>query len=67
MSIPLTHTCVGYNINGNFLNHFIYADDMCLISASPNALQTLLNICNEYAMSHDMVYNTKKTVCMYLK
>ena len=40
---------------------------MCLISPSPNALQTLLNICNEYATSHDIVFNTKKTVCMYIK
>ena len=62
LSIQLKNACVGCNINDNFLNHFIYADDMCLISPSPNALQTLLNICNEYAMSHDIVFNTKKTM-----
>lgn len=67
LSIDLTNSGIGCNINGVCLNHFIYADDMCLVAPSARALQTLLNICVKYASCHDIVYNTKKSVCMFFK
>ena len=46
------------------VNHLYYADDMVLLSPTPFGLQKLLDVCAEYANDHDMVFNTKKTVCM---
>ena len=45
-------------------NHLYYADDMVLLSPTPFGLQKLLDVCADYALDHDMVFNTKKTVCM---
>ena len=46
------------------VNHLCYADDMVLLSPTPQGLQTMLNICVDYAASHDILFNPKKTVCM---
>ena len=46
------------------VNHLYYADDMVLLSPTPFGLQKLLDVCADYALDHDMVFNTKKTVCM---
>ena len=40
---------------------------MCLIAPNANALQKMLNICFQYANSHNIVYNCNKSVCMYVK
>ena len=47
-------------------NHLYYADDMVLMSPTPQGLQKMLNICEQYALSHDIVFNTKKSVCMVI-
>ena len=57
------------NICGNFgsgqlVNHISYADDMCLLSFSTAGMQKLLNICDQYSNDHDLIYNSKKTMCM---
>ena len=49
------------------MNHVAYADDMILLSPSPFGLQTLLDTCDRFAREHDMLYNTKKTVCMVMR
>lgn len=58
---------VGCNIAGIFINHIIYADDMCLLCPSAKALRVLLNECNSFSDSHDILYNVKKTVCVIIK
>ena len=67
LSMQLNMSDIGCNINGIFLNHFVYADDMCIVAPCANALQLLLNICMKYAGTHDITYNIKKSVCMYMK
>ncbi len=57
----------GCTVNGVSINHLIYADDMVLLAPSAHALQLLLNHCDTYATSHDIIYNTKKSVCMCIK
>ena len=57
------------NIGGNFgsgqlVNHISYADDMCLLSFSSAGMQKLLNMCDQYSNDHDLIYNSKKTMCM---
>ena len=54
----------GCIVNGVPINHIIYADDMALFA---HALQLFLCQCDSYAYGHNIVYNTKKTVCMCVK
>ena len=61
----LAQSCKIY-INNNIVNHIMYADDMCLIAPCATAVQKLLDICYKYASTHDIVYNTKKSVCMLI-
>ncbi|KAG7312072.1 hypothetical protein JYU34_001523 [Plutella xylostella] len=55
---------VGCHIDGVCVNNISYADDMALLSASPGGLAHLLGICEKYAASHGLLYNTTKSECM---
>ena len=67
LSLRLQKSNVGCNCNGLFINHLVYADDMVLIAPSAGALQSMLNICCDYSVTHSITYNEKKTVTMYIK
>ena len=43
-----------------------YADDLVLICPCAAALNDLLVICNDLAITNYMSFNTKKTECMYI-
>ena len=47
-------------------NHLGYADDFVLIANSIVALQQLVHICSDFADDHDVIYNVRKTHCMYI-
>ena len=64
LSRTLNRSYNGCRLNGVSMNHLIYADDMVLLAPSPDALQSLLDICNQYASEHCIKYNSRKTVCM---
>ena len=66
-SKALSSSLVGCNLNGIFVNHVIYADDITLIAPCASALQKLINICNQYASCHNIKFNPDKTVCMLFK
>ena len=61
LSCILNKSGVGCHINNNIVNHI-----MCLIAPCATAVQKLLDICYKYASTHDIVYNTKKSVCMLI-
>ena len=42
-------------MNGLFIGTFIYADDITIIAPSCYALNSMLNICEEYALSHGII------------
>ena len=42
-------------------NHLMYADDLVLLSPSATGLRELLCACEEFSISHDVVYNFKKS------
>ena len=63
LSQKLDESGVGCHYLGS-VNHLCYADDMVLLSPTPQGLQKLLDICAVYAHMHDIVFNVKKTVCM---
>ena len=59
-------TGAGCYVGGAWVNSLSYADDMVLLTPTVTALQTLLEVCRAYAGPHDIVYNTTKTVCIYI-
>ena len=67
LSNNLTNVKTGCNINNIFMNHFMYADDTVLIASSPAPLQTLINCCSKFEKDNDMMFNTKKSLCMFVK
>ena len=56
---------VGRSMNETFVNHMLYADDICIISLSSSGLQRLLNICDDYCKLHEFIFNAKKSMCIY--
>ena len=46
------------------VNHLMYADDVVVLAPSPRALQTLLDVCTEFGHSHDVSYNSAKSVVL---
>ena len=67
LSVQLRESNVGCTIDGICCNHLYYADDLCLLAPSAIALQILLDLCNEYGLKHDIVYNPLKSICMVFK
>ena len=47
-------------MNGLFTGAFIYADDITIIAPYCYALNSMLNVCEEYALSHDILLNSLK-------
>jgi hypothetical protein len=64
LSTLLTGTQVGCYIDSTCLNHFFYADDMCLLAPSATGLQKLIDVCQQYGVAHDIVYHPVKSMCM---
>ena len=54
-------------IDGLMLDHLMYADDLVILSPSARSMQMLLSQCDKYAELHDIIYNTKTSVCMCIK
>ena len=67
LSSLLSNTFSGCYFNGQNFNHLFYADDTVLLAPSPHALQELINICQDYAVTCGIKYNVMKTKCMCLK
>ena len=63
LSEALNDSGVGCHYLGS-VNHICYADDMVLLAPTAYGLQRMLNMCADYAANHDILFNTKKTVCM---
>ena len=59
LSDKLNNTDAGRCIGDLTLNYITYADDFCCLAASAGGLQDLLDVCNNYAKLHDIVFNCK--------
>ena len=55
---------VGCHIGHVYTGAFGYADDIILLAPSKSALNRMLDIANDYAVSHDIIFNASK--CKYL-
>lgn len=58
---------VGCHIGNVCVNNISYADDMVLLAPSVSALRALLGVCESFAASHGLLYNTKKSQFMVFK
>ena len=56
---------MGCEILNYFIACILYADDVCLLAPSRKAMQKLLDICSNYALSWCILYNERKTKLMY--
>lgn len=54
----------GCMIGNALINHFMYADDLAIVSPSSAGFQQLLSICFDYGLKYDVQYNAKKSVVM---
>ena len=67
LSEQLQGKTFGFHVNSECFNHIIYADDTVLLAPSPAALQKLIDVCNTYVSSHDLVFNVAKSKCLVVK
>ena len=67
LSVCLTQCKAGCHLNETVTNHVMYADDICLMAPSAIALQKMLNLCYEFSLSNDIIFNPIKSQCMVFK
>ena len=63
--VELRKLGIGCHMNGLFTGTLIYADDITIIAPSCYALNSMLHVCEEYALSHDILFNSLKTKYMF--
>ena len=68
LSDYLVKSQIGCDIDSLYVNHVMYADDICLMAPNPAALQKLINICYDYSMqNNNLSFNSSKFFCMVFK
>ena len=67
LSITLNNSGIGGYLGDAFLNHLWFAGDICRISLSSSGMQQLLNICQNYATNHQLLYNGAKSFSLCFK
>ena len=61
LSIKLNSIKAGCYIGNTLMNHLIFADDLCCFCPSVSGLQRIIDVCQDYALTHDILFNCKKT------
>ena len=54
----------GCYINEQCMNHVIYADDICLLAPSAIDLQQMLDVCFNFSIWNDIIFNPVESVCV---
>ena len=67
ISETLIDSKIGCQIVHNLCNHFLYADDLCLLCPSQKGLQKLIDICVKEGRSLDVKFNPEKSKCIHFK
>ncbi|CAK1579855.1 unnamed protein product [Parnassius mnemosyne] len=65
--VELSSMRVGCRVGGVCINSISYADDMVLLGPTVNAIREMLKVCETYAASHGLVYNTEKSQYMVFR
>ena len=55
---------IGCHLNGTYCGALAYADDFTISCRSRRGLNRLLYICHSFALSNNIIFNTKKTMCI---
>ena len=67
LSRLLVMSNVGCYIDGQCMNHLMYADDIFLLTPTAIAMQQLLDICDDYGVANDITFNSLKSVCLVFR
>ena len=51
-------------MNNVYVGILSYADDITIICPSIRSLSKMLKICNEFAQTNKIIFNSKKTICI---
>ena len=62
--VQLSNSGCGCHIAGVYAGALSYADDIMLLCPSVWGLNEMLKICNEYRLENNIIFNSKKTVCI---
>ena len=62
--ISLKQSGLGCQINGTYMGALRYADDITLTCPCLYGLNYMLDICNQFAKNNNVIFNTKKTICI---
>ena len=65
LSDILCRTETGCAIGSIMTNHFMYADDLVILSPSAKGLQQLIDICADYGEMHDIIFNHADCMDVY--
>ena len=49
------------------MNHVMNADDICLLAPSAIGLKRMLDVCFNFSIRHDIMFNPIKYVCVVFK
>ena len=52
--VELNKLQAGCCIGNNLINHILFADDLCCLSASLDGLQFIVNVCSKFALKNDL-------------
>ena len=58
---------VGCFVGSYYLGALCYADDLTLLAPTASAMRVTLNVCEEYANEHAILFNADKTKCLVFK
>lgn len=64
LSVSLNEVFTGCYLGAQLVNHFMYADDICLISPCKDGLRDLLDRCTKVAIDLRIKFNATKSFCM---
>lgn len=64
LSVQLNMRKTGCVVGKMLINHFMYADDLAILSPSSAGFQQLLNVCSDYGSQYDVNFNPKKSAVL---
>jgi len=61
----LSHSKIGCIFGNVYAGALAYADDIVLLAPTASAMRSLLKICEDYAREYSVIFNAKKSACIY--
>ena len=67
LSHELTLCISGCYFDDQCMNHVMYAENICLLAPSAIGLQKMLDVCFDFSLRNDIIFNPVKSVCVTFK